>query len=208
MPSLKQPDDEQQGPIEIAISGDLAEHENDIYERLLSVPPGANSRCGFNSPGAGAPIRRRACLTGLSCGHERDRRRAGRVLIGRDLALRRLPPPHRHGSQRPPVSSAQVGKRRARCHRRSRRMGPALRSPGARHGRRSRPAVRHGPRQARPLDEARPLRQRSRPRRCGLAEIVDLVPRSFRRCRSGRKGSGNGRLNPASVPRTNNTARG
>jgi ATP-dependent Clp protease protease subunit len=47
-------DDQPEGPIEIAISGDLSEHENDIYERLLSVSPGGECTLYFNSPGGSA----------------------------------------------------------------------------------------------------------------------------------------------------------
>src|SRR5262245_62216748 len=47
-------DDHHEGPLEIAISGDLSEHENDIYERLLSVAPGGECTLYFNSPGGSA----------------------------------------------------------------------------------------------------------------------------------------------------------
>src|SRR5262245_6628321 len=47
-------DDHHEGPLEIAISGDLSEHENDIYEKLLSVPPGGECTLYFNSPGGSA----------------------------------------------------------------------------------------------------------------------------------------------------------
>jgi ATP-dependent Clp protease, protease subunit len=53
MPTLKH-DDEREGPLEIAISGDLSEHESDIYEKLLSVPPGGECTLYFNSPGGSA----------------------------------------------------------------------------------------------------------------------------------------------------------
>ena len=48
------PRDDNDGPIEIAISGDLSEHEADIYERLLSVSPGGECTLYFNSPGGSA----------------------------------------------------------------------------------------------------------------------------------------------------------
>ena len=47
-------DDEREAPIEIAISGDLSEHEADIYEKLLSVSPGGECTLYFNSPGGSA----------------------------------------------------------------------------------------------------------------------------------------------------------
>jgi ATP-dependent protease ClpP protease subunit len=53
MPSRKQ-DDDREGPLEIAISGDLSEHESDIYEKLLSVAPGGECTLYFNSPGGSA----------------------------------------------------------------------------------------------------------------------------------------------------------
>jgi ATP-dependent Clp protease, protease subunit len=43
-----------EGPLEIAISGDITEHEHDIYERLLSVSPGGECTLYFNSPGGSA----------------------------------------------------------------------------------------------------------------------------------------------------------
>jgi ATP-dependent Clp protease, protease subunit len=53
MPSSKH-DDEREAPIEIAISGDLSEHEHDIYEKLLAVSPGGECTLYFNSPGGSA----------------------------------------------------------------------------------------------------------------------------------------------------------
>lgn len=41
-------------PLEIAISGDLSEHEPEIFEKLLSVPPGGECTLYFNSPGGSA----------------------------------------------------------------------------------------------------------------------------------------------------------
>jgi len=53
MPSSKH-DDDREAPIEIAISGDLSEHESDIYEKLLAVSPGGECTLYFNSPGGSA----------------------------------------------------------------------------------------------------------------------------------------------------------
>jgi len=53
MPALKN-DDESEGPLEIAICGDISENESDICERLLSVPPGGQCTLYFNSPGGSA----------------------------------------------------------------------------------------------------------------------------------------------------------
>ncbi|MEX2174423.1 MAG: hypothetical protein WD872_08675, partial [Pirellulaceae bacterium] len=46
------PDDE--GPLEIALVGELTENEPDICEKLLSVPPGGECVLYFNSPGGSA----------------------------------------------------------------------------------------------------------------------------------------------------------
>src|SRR5437764_10828387 len=53
MPSTKR-NDEREAPIEIAISGDLSEHEHDIYEKLLAVSPGGECTPDFTSPGGSA----------------------------------------------------------------------------------------------------------------------------------------------------------
>ncbi len=48
------PDDEPEGPIEIAIIGDVTDEEGDITEKLLSVPIGGECTIYFDSPG-GSP---------------------------------------------------------------------------------------------------------------------------------------------------------
>lgn len=53
MPTLKQ-DDDGEGPLEVAICGDLSEQESDICEKLLSVSPGGQCTLYFNSPGGSA----------------------------------------------------------------------------------------------------------------------------------------------------------
>ena len=47
-------DNHDDGPVEIAISGDLSEHEHDICEKLLAVSPGGECTLYFNSPGGSA----------------------------------------------------------------------------------------------------------------------------------------------------------
>lgn len=42
---------EPSGPLEIAVVGDLTEHEADITEKLLSIPPGGECTLYFDSPG-------------------------------------------------------------------------------------------------------------------------------------------------------------
>jgi ATP-dependent protease ClpP protease subunit len=46
--------DHDESPLEIAICGDLTEHESDICEKLLAVPPGGECVLYFNSPGGSA----------------------------------------------------------------------------------------------------------------------------------------------------------
>jgi ATP-dependent Clp protease protease subunit len=48
------PADEEQGPPEIAIVGDLTDNESDLTERLLGVEPGGECTIYFDSPG-GSP---------------------------------------------------------------------------------------------------------------------------------------------------------
>src|SRR6188508_2967612 len=43
-----------EAPLEIAICGDLTEHEAEISEKLLAVPPGEECVLYFNSPGGSA----------------------------------------------------------------------------------------------------------------------------------------------------------
>ncbi|RLS79347.1 MAG: hypothetical protein DWI03_02045 [Planctomycetota bacterium] len=71
------PDDQDQGPIEIALVGDLTDNEADLTDRLLGVAPGGECTIYFDSPG-GSPycamslvtlmrvrdIRARAVVTG------------------------------------------------------------------------------------------------------------------------------------------------
>ena len=49
-----QPQDESEGPIEIAIVGDLTDNEAEFTDRLLNVPPGGNCTLFIDSPG-GSP---------------------------------------------------------------------------------------------------------------------------------------------------------
>lgn len=48
------PDTLPEGPLELAICGDLTEREADLTDKLLSVPPGSECVLYFNSPGGGA----------------------------------------------------------------------------------------------------------------------------------------------------------
>lgn len=51
---MRNDDSADSGPLEIAICGDLAQHENDVYDKLLGVPPGGECVLYFNSPGGSA----------------------------------------------------------------------------------------------------------------------------------------------------------
>src|SRR6185503_3622843 len=46
--------DHDDAPLEIALCGDLTEHEQDVSEKLLGVPPGGECVLYFNSPGGSA----------------------------------------------------------------------------------------------------------------------------------------------------------
>jgi len=45
---------EQEGPVEIAVVGDITEHESDLFEKLLSVEPGGECVLYFDSLGGSA----------------------------------------------------------------------------------------------------------------------------------------------------------
>jgi ATP-dependent Clp protease, protease subunit len=47
----RQDKDAQEGPIEIPFVGELSDHEHDLCEKLLSVPPGGECILYFDSPG-------------------------------------------------------------------------------------------------------------------------------------------------------------
>lgn len=48
------PEPEHPAPLEIALCGDLTEHEADVWEKLLAVPLGGECVLYFNSPGGSA----------------------------------------------------------------------------------------------------------------------------------------------------------
>lgn len=54
MPQPAPPENE--GPLEIALVGELTQHEPDICEKLLAVPPGGECILYFNSPGGSAYV--------------------------------------------------------------------------------------------------------------------------------------------------------
>ncbi|QDU58830.1 ATP-dependent Clp protease proteolytic subunit [Aeoliella mucimassa] len=55
MPSSENHDQQQEeGPLELAIVGDLTDHESELTDKLLSIEPGGNCTIYFDSPG-GSP---------------------------------------------------------------------------------------------------------------------------------------------------------
>ncbi len=46
--------EEDEGPLEIALLGDLSENESDVYEKLLGIPAGSVCTLYINSPGGSA----------------------------------------------------------------------------------------------------------------------------------------------------------
>lgn len=52
MPTIPHED----GPLEIALVGELSQHENDLCDKLLAVPPGGPCILYFNSPGGSAYV--------------------------------------------------------------------------------------------------------------------------------------------------------
>lgn len=69
--------EEDEGPIEIALVGDLTDHESDISDRLLSVPPGGECTIFIDSPG-GSPY----CAIALTTLIRLRKLRATGIVIG------------------------------------------------------------------------------------------------------------------------------
>ena len=74
---LHQEDDDDEGPIEIALVGDLTDHESELSDRLLSVPPGGECTLFIDSPG-GSPY----CAIALTTLIRLRRLRATGIVIG------------------------------------------------------------------------------------------------------------------------------
>jgi len=69
--------EEDEGPIEIALVGDLTDHEGELSDRLLSVPPGGECTLFIDSPG-GSPY----CAIALTTLIRLRRLRATGIVIG------------------------------------------------------------------------------------------------------------------------------
>jgi ATP-dependent Clp protease protease subunit len=54
MPSMPDSDRQREGPLEIALTGDLTDNQTDLCDKLLSVEPGGECILYFDSPG-GSP---------------------------------------------------------------------------------------------------------------------------------------------------------
>jgi ATP-dependent Clp protease protease subunit len=61
-PASNGPQDDDLGPIEIALAGDLTDNESDLIEKLLEVPPGEECIIYFDSP-SGSPYCALALMT-------------------------------------------------------------------------------------------------------------------------------------------------
>jgi ATP-dependent protease ClpP protease subunit len=48
------PESDDEGPLEIALVGELTQHEQDLCDKLLGIPPGGPCILYFNSPGGSA----------------------------------------------------------------------------------------------------------------------------------------------------------
>ena len=53
-PDHNEPREEEEGPLEIALVGDLSENESDLYEKMLGIPAGSDCTLYINSPGGSA----------------------------------------------------------------------------------------------------------------------------------------------------------
>ena len=69
--------EDDEGPIEIALVGDLTDHENELADRLLSVPPGGECTLFIDSPG-GSPY----CAIALTTLIRIRKLRATGIVIG------------------------------------------------------------------------------------------------------------------------------
>ena len=106
---------EDDGPVEIAIVGDLTDSESDLTDRLLGIEPGGECTIYFDSPG-GSPYCAVSLMTLIKFAQlAGDRHRHWRMLVGHALAVCRLPTADCDAVQRHAVSPdalAERGKRR------------------------------------------------------------------------------------------------
>ena len=70
--------EDDEGPIEIALVGDLTDHESELSDRLLGVPPGGECTLFIDSPG-GSPY----CAIALTTLIRLRGLRATGIVVGR-----------------------------------------------------------------------------------------------------------------------------
>ena len=130
------------GPIDIALVGDLTDNEAELTDKLLSVPPGGHCTLWIDSPG-GSPYCAMSLMSlMLLRGIQSHRHRHGRMFVGRAMAVCRLPSPASDAVQRALVSPDEVAERRTCPPGRGGRMGATLWTLGNRHGSAPGPDVR------------------------------------------------------------------
>ena len=127
-------DNRPEGPIEIALVGDLTENESDLCEKLLEVEPGGECILYFDSLG-GSPYCAMALMSlillrGLSATAIVAGECSSAALWPFAACRRRMVTP----LQRAAVPSHEVAERGERRPGRGGRMGPPLRPTRGRHG--------------------------------------------------------------------------
>lgn len=157
---------EVEGPMEIALVGDLSENQTSLCEKLLEVESGGECVLYIDSLG-GSPYVAMAITTLILIRDLRNRHRGRRVLVGRSVALRRLRKAFGHALQRPSFPPHEVAERGERGPGRGHGMGQAFPPTRERHGS---PAGRHVPCAVRKnprLVQPRPLHSGPGSRRSG-----------------------------------------
>ena len=102
------PEDSSEGPLEVALIGDLTEHESDCYDKMLGVAPGSACTLYINSPGGSAYTAISLMTLIRLRGLEVTGRRDGRVFVGRVVAAGGLLAPPGHALQHPAVPSDEM----------------------------------------------------------------------------------------------------
>ena len=116
---------EVEGPMEIALVGDLSENQTSLCEKLLEVESGGECVLYIDSLG-GSPYVAMAITTLILIRDLHNRHRGRRVLVGRSVALRRLRKAFGHALQRPSFPPHEVAERGERGPGRGHGMGPGI----------------------------------------------------------------------------------
>lgn len=166
---------EVEGPMEIALVGDLSENQTSLCEKLLEVESGGECVLYIDSLG-GSPYVAMAITTLILIRDLRNRHRGRRVLVGRSVALRRLRKAFGHALQRPSFPPHEVAERGERGPGRGHGMGQAFPPTRERHGS---PAGRHVPCAVQKIhawcNPGRYIPGRDLAE-AGLAELIELRP--------------------------------